>query len=132
LETLVRSTGFFRNKARSILDFFKDPINQKMIESLRNQGLQFKLSAEDMPVKVSDKLKGISIVISGTFEKHSRDEYKQIIEENGGKNASGVTRKTNFLFAGADAGPSKLDKAKEYGVKIIDEEEFLAMIEPSH
>ena len=114
--------------AASILDFFKDPINQMMIESLRSNGLQFQLSPEDMLVKVSDKLKGISIVISGTFEKHSRDEYKQIIEENGGKNASGVTRKTNFLFAGADAGPSKLDKAKEYGVKIIDEEEFLKMI----
>ncbi len=118
--------------AASILDFFKDPINQMMIESLKSNGLQFQLSPEDMPVKVSDKLKGISIVISGTFEKHSRDEYKQIIEENGGKNASGVTRKTNYLFAGADAGPSKLDKAKEYGVKIIDEEKFIAMIEPSH
>ncbi|MBP7244249.1 MAG: NAD-dependent DNA ligase LigA [Bacteroidia bacterium] len=114
--------------AASILDFFKDPMNLMMVESLRKSGLQFQLSPEDMPVKVSEKLKGISIVISGTFEQHSRDEYKQIIEENGGKNASGVTRKTNFLFAGADAGPSKLDKAKEYGVKIINEEEFLKML----
>lgn len=114
--------------AASIIDFFADPVNRKMIESLRSHGLQFQLSAEDMPVKVSEKLKGISIVISGTFEKHSRDKYKQIIEENGGKNASGVTRKTSFLLAGADAGPSKLEKANEYGVKIIDENQFLEML----
>jgi DNA ligase (NAD+) len=63
-----------------------------------------------------------------TFEKHSRDEYKQMIEENGGKNASGVTRKTSFLLVGADAGPSKLEKANEYGVKIIDEHQFLDML----
>lgn len=114
--------------AASIIDFFADPVNRKMIDSLRSHGLQFQLSPEDMPVKVSEKLKGVSIVISGTFEKHSRDEYKQIIEENGGKNASGVTRKTNFLLAGADAGPSKLEKANEYGVKIIDENQFLEML----
>jgi DNA ligase (NAD+) len=114
--------------ANSIIDFFASPINRTLIESLRNHGLQFQLSPEDMPIKVSEKLKGISIVISGTFEKHSRDDYKKIIEENGGKNASGVTRKTSFLLAGADAGPSKLEKATEYGVKIIDEHQFLKML----
>ena len=97
--------------AASILDFFADPGNRNLIESLRSYGLQFQLSPEDTPVKVSEKLKGVSIVISGTFEKHSREEYKKIIEQNGGKNASGVTRKTSFLLAGADAGPSTLEKA---------------------
>ncbi|MBK7964393.1 MAG: NAD-dependent DNA ligase LigA [Bacteroidetes bacterium] len=114
--------------AASILDFFADPGNRNLIASLRSYGLQFQLSPEDTPVKVSEKLKGVSIVISGTFEKHSREEYKKIIEQNGGKNASGVTRKTSFLLAGADAGPSKLEKATEYGVKIIDEYQLLEML----
>lgn len=114
--------------AASIIDFFKDPPNRKMIEILKQKGVQFELSPENMPLKVSEKLKGVSIVISGTFEHHSRDEYKKMIEENGGKNASGVTRKTNFLLAGEDAGPSKLEKANEYNVEIINEGQFLRML----
>ena len=86
------------------------------------------VSKENQLKKVSEKLSGLTLVISGTFEKHSRDEYKRMIEENGGKNGSGITKKTSYLFAGADAGPSKLEKAAELGVKLINEEEFLALI----
>ena len=132
LEKLTEAPEVGQVIAQSIIDYFKDPMNKSLIENLRNNGLQLELAPEDVPVRVSENLKGISIVISGTFERHSRDEYKQMIEEHGGKNASGVTRKTSFLFAGADAGPSKVDKAKEYGVKIIDENEFLEMLKSEH
>jgi DNA ligase (NAD+) len=78
---------------------------------------------------LSDKLKGLSIVISGTFSKHSRDEYKKMIETNGGKNVGSVSAKTSYILAGDNMGPAKLEKAAKLGVKIINEDEFLKMIE---
>ena len=76
----------------------------------------------------TDKLKGLSIVISGTFELHSRDEYKAIILQNGGKNSGSVSKKTDYILAGDNMGPAKLEKAQKLGVKIIDEKSFLEML----
>lgn len=114
--------------AASVLDYFRQPKNVKIIEQLKSAGLQFTLSEESKVKKVSDKLAGATLVISGTFHLHSRDEYKKIIEENGGKNGAGVTKKTAYLIVGDDAGPSKLEKAKELGVKMISEQEFLNLL----
>ena len=85
--------------------------------------------SSDAKAMMSDKLAGKSIVISGVFQHHSRDEYKKLIEQNGGKNVSSISKKTDFVFAGENMGPSKLQKAQDLGIKIINEEEFLKMIE---
>lgn len=114
--------------AQSVLDFFSKEKNHEVIRRLKAAGVQMEISEDNQLKKLSDRLAGLTIVITGTFVQHSRDEYKKMIEENGGKNGSGITKKTSFLFAGADAGPSKLDKAAELGVKLINEEEFLSMI----
>ena len=87
------------------------------------------LSEAAMPKKVSNKLEGLSFVVSGVFSNFSRDELKQVIEQHGGKNQSGVSAKTNYLLAGDEAGPSKLDKAKKLGIKTIGEKEFLKLID---
>jgi len=113
--------------AESILDFFSKPAHLEMIEFLKKQGLQFQLS-EEMLNNRTEKLKGLSIVISGTFEKHSRDELKQLIEQNGGKNVGSISKKTNYVLAGENMGPSKLEKAQNLGIPIISEEEFLKML----
>ncbi|MBL7925133.1 MAG: NAD-dependent DNA ligase LigA [Bacteroidia bacterium] len=128
-EKLTEAPEVGQKIAASILEFFSSPVNLKILERLKAHGLQFAMKEEEMPRRVSEKLRGLTIVISGTFTRHSRDEYKKIIEENGGKNGSGVTRKTDYLFAGEDSGPSKLEKAKEYNVKVIDEESFLKLLE---
>jgi len=86
------------------------------------------LSEAAIPKKMSSKLEGVSFVVSGVFSNFSRDELKQVIEQHGGKNQSGVSVKTNYLLAGDEAGPSKLDKAKKLGVKTIDEKEFIKLI----
>ena len=87
------------------------------------------MESKAAPVEsASDKLKGLSIVISGTFDHHSRDEYKELIEQNGGKNVASFSGKTDFILAGANMGPSKLEKATKLGVKIVSENEFLEMI----
>ena len=113
--------------ALSVLDYFKNPDNVRMVESLRQAGLQFSLSEVRMSAQ-SDKLKGLAIVISGTFEKHSRDEYKAMIELHGGKNTSSISSKTNYILAGDNMGPAKLEKAEKLHIQIIDEDTFLKMI----
>jgi len=97
------------------------------VERLRQYGLQFALSAEQTQAQ-SDRLAGKSIVISGVFQHHSRDEYKLIIEQNGGKNVSSISSKTSFILAGDNMGPAKLEKAQKLGIGIVTEEEFLKML----
>jgi DNA ligase (NAD+) len=116
--------------AESILDFFSKPEHIEMIEFLKKQGLQFQLS-EELLNNRTEKLKGLSIVISGTFEKHSRDELKQLIEQNGGKNVGSISKKTNYVLAGENMGPSKLEKADNLGIPIISEVDFLKMLNDS-
>ena len=113
--------------ADSIVAFFKKPKNIELIDRLKKAGLQFSLS-EDETRLLSDKLSGLSIVISGNFTQHSRDELKQLIEKHGGKNSSGVSFNTSYLLAGDKIGPAKLQKAEKLGVKIISEEDFLNLI----
>lgn len=114
--------------AESIVEYFSNAYNREIIERLRKAGLQMRI-VEDNSIKRSDKLSGKSIVISGVFNHHSRDEYKNIIEANGGKNAGSISSKTNFVLAGENMGPAKLEKAKKLNIPIIDENEFLSMIE---
>ena len=112
--------------ALSIMDYFADEQNRAIIERLRSAGLQFEA---EQKVLASQALDGMSIVISGSFELHSRDELKAMIEANGGKNLAAVSANTTYLLAGAKIGPAKLQKAQKLGIKIISEQEFLAMIE---
>jgi DNA ligase (NAD+) len=111
--------------AQSILDYFKDEKNLQIIEKLRKAGVE--MEAEKREIS-SQKLKGQSIVISGVFSKFSRNELKEMIEQNGGKNTSSVSSNTDYLLAGENTGPKKLDKAKKYDIKIIGEDEFLKLI----
>ena len=113
--------------AENVVAFFKEPRNQEIVRRLNAAGLQMAVS-EEAKAAMSDKLAGKSIVISGVFEHHSRDEYKKMIEMNGGKNVSSISKKTDFVFAGANMGPSKLEKAKSLRIPIIGEDEFLKMI----
>ena len=113
--------------AKSVVNYFQQEENLQIIERLRSYGLQMSLSEEKLAER-TDKLAGISIVISGTFSKHSREEYKELIERNGGKNVGSVSAKTNFILAGENMGPAKLEKAQKLGVKIINEDDFLQMI----
>ena len=113
--------------AESIVEYFAEPINREIIESLRVAGLRFENEAVAEAV-MSNKLAGKKIVISGVFAKHSRDEYKKMIEQNGGKNVGSISGATDFVLAGENMGPSKLEKANKLGVKIIDEDTFLNML----
>ena len=113
--------------AQSIIDFFKNEKNVHIIDKLKNAGIQLKLNQE-IESKSSNKLNGQTFVISGTFEHHSRDELKELIEKYGGKNTSSISSKTNFLLAGENIGPSKLEKVKKLKIPIISEEDFLKMI----
>lgn len=114
--------------ADSIIEYFSIEENRQIVERLRAAGLQFAV-AEDITEGRSDKLQGKSIVISGTFTHHSRDEYKALIEKHGGKNVGSISKKTDYVLAGENMGPSKLEKANSLGIEIIDEETFLKMIE---
>lgn len=113
--------------AESIITYFHNPDNLTIVERLRNKGLQMQLSAQQTS-GMTEILKGKSIVISGVFTHHSRDEYKAMIEKNGGKNVGSISAKTSFILAGDNMGPSKLEKAKKLGIQIMNENEFLAMI----
>lgn len=113
--------------AQSVVDYFADTRNQEIVGRLKEYGLQMSVNEEALANR-SDKLTGLSIVISGTFTQHSRDEYKALIEQNGGKNSGSVSSKTDYILAGDSMGPAKLEKAAKLGVKIINEEEFLNMI----
>lgn len=112
--------------AENIVAYFNDIRNLEILDRLRKAGLRFEGEAAQGPQ--SDKLAGMSIVISGTFAQHSRDEYKTLIEANGGKNVGSVSKKTSFILAGENMGPEKLKKAENLGIKLMSEEEFLEMI----
>ena len=114
--------------AESIIEYFAVEENRQIVERLRVAGLQFAI-AEDVTEGRSDKLQGKSIVISGTFTHHSRDEYKALIEKHGGKNVGSISKKTDYVLAGENMGPAKLEKANSLGIKIINEDEFLGLIE---
>ncbi len=113
--------------AKSIAEHFSDPDNKKIINRLIAKGLQFELS-EEQQQGGSDKLKDLTFVISGVFEKHSRDQYKEMIEHNGGKNSSSISKKTSFILAGENIGAEKLKKMQSLSVKMINEDEFLGML----
>lgn len=127
LQDLLDIDGVGEVIAKSVMTYFHDPVNQDIISRLRGYGLQMSLSEEQMQA-VTDKLAGKSIVISGVFTHHSRDEYKRIIEQNGGKNVGSISGKTSFILAGDNMGPSKLQKAGKLGIPLVDEETFLDMI----
>lgn len=116
--------------ATSIVAYFEEEENRHVVERLRHYGLQFALS-EQVLANQSQTLAGQTIVISGVFEHHSRDEYKRIIESNGGKNVGSISKNTSFILAGANMGPAKLDKAQKLGIRIVGEEEFLQMVTKS-
>ena len=128
LEELIQVDEIGERIAQSVIRWFADEDNQRLIERLKAAGLQFSLSEETLSER-TDKLAGKSIVISGVFTHHSRDEYKALIEQHGGKNVGSISGKTSFILAGDNMGPSKLEKASKLGVAIIGEEEFLRMIE---
>ena len=113
--------------AESIQLYFSKPENHQLVERLRQKGLQFKLDEASLANR-SEKLSGLSIIISGTFEKNSRDDLKKMIEQNGGKNVSSISGNTNYLLAGNNIGPSKLEKARKLKIPIISEDDFLMMI----
>ncbi len=123
-EELCEVEGIGEIMAKSIVSYFHDEQNRRIIERLRGFGLQFALSP-DQTAAHSDKLAGQSIVISGVFQHHSRDEYKLIIEQNGGKNVGSISGKTSFILAGDNMGPSKLEKAQKLGIRIVSEDEFI-------
>ena len=127
MEQLLETDGIGNVIAESIINYFASEENRALIERLRLAGLQFTLSEEQLSTH-STTLQGQSIVISGVFAHHSRDEYKRIIEQHGGKNVGSISGKTSFILAGENMGPSKLEKAEKLGVRIVSEDEFLAMI----
>lgn len=128
VEQLVEVDEIGERIAQSIVDFFNKEENQDIIRKLRQFGIQFE-TCGSITDQQTNKLEGLTIVISGTFEKHSRDEYKVLIDLNGGKNSGSISAKTNYVLAGANMGPAKLEKAQKLGVKILNEDEFLKMIE---
>lgn len=128
LQQLTDIDGIGEVIAKSVITYFHNPVNMGIVNRLRACGLQMRLSDEQMQAQ-GTKLAGKSIVISGVFARHSRDEYKRIIEENGGKNVGSISGKTSFILAGDNMGPAKLQKAEKLGVPIVDEDTFLGMIE---
>ena len=114
--------------AGAVRAFFAKEENVQLIESLKAAGLKFGIE-EETGVEKSDIFKGQSIVISGVFTHHSRDEYKEMIERNGGKNVGSVSKSTSFILMGENMGPSKLEKAQKMGVRLVTEDEFLQMLE---
>lgn len=113
--------------AENVVEYFANPINRDIIERLRNAGLQMAMPAESTEGRTY-LLEGKSFVISGTFSRHSRDEYKELIERNGGKNVGSISKKTDYVLAGENMGPAKREKAQTLGIPVIDENQFLTMI----
>ena len=127
LQDLMQVDGVGEVIAKSVVAYFASPENLRIVERLRGYGLQMCLSEEQLQGQ-TDKLAGKSIVISGVFARHSRDEYKQMIEQNGGKNVGSISAKTSFILAGENMGPAKLQKAEKLGIAIVSEDEFLKML----
>ncbi len=128
LDELTQVNGIGVVIAQSVADWFGKDENRRLVARLRAAGLQFQLSEEELSSH-SDKLEGKVIVISGVFARHSRDEYKALIEKNGGKNVGSISNKTSFILAGENMGPSKREKAQKLGVPLVGEDEFLALLE---
>lgn len=127
LDELTHIDGIGEVVAKSVITYFHTQNNVEIVERLRKYGLQMSLSQEQLDSH-TELLKGMTIVISGVFQKHSRDEYKAMIEQNGGKNTGSISAKTSFILAGENMGPSKLQKAEKLGINIINEDQFLEMI----
>nr|WP_302831299.1 NAD-dependent DNA ligase LigA [uncultured Bacteroides sp.] len=127
LEKLKNIDEIGEKIAQSIVGYFSNPLNRELIERLKASGLQFYRKEEDLS-GYTDRLTGQSIVISGVFTHHSRDEYKELIEKNGGKNVGSISAKTSFILAGDNMGPAKLEKAQKLGIKIMSEEDFLELL----
>ena len=124
-EELIEAEEVGEKIADSIIEYFADERNRAIIERLREAGLQFEAEQREAASEILD---GLTFVISGTFADHSRDELKAMIEAHGGKNLAAVSSNTSYLLAGSKIGPTKLQKATKLGIKIISEEEFIAMI----
>ena len=127
-ESLMQVNGIGEVIADSVIQYFANPINRDFVERLRRYGLQMEIGEQQKQAQ-SDKLQGQSVVISGVFQRHSRDEYKALIEQHGGKNVGSISNKTSFILAGDNMGPAKLEKAQKLGIRIMSEEEFLQLIE---
>lgn len=128
IEELIQIEDVGPRIAESIIEYFAVQVNIEIVQRLKNAGLQMAIE-ETEDGERSDKLAGKSIVISGTFTHHSRDEYKAIIEKHGGKNVGSISKKTDYVLAGENMGPAKLEKATSLGIAIIDEDTFLSMIQ---
>ena len=127
-EELTQVEGIGEVIAKSITDYFRNQQNCEIVRRLRDYGLQMSLNDEQLAGH-SDRLAGQSVVISGVFARHSRDEYKAMIELHGGKNVGSISAKTSFILAGENMGPSKLQKAQKLGIRIMSEDEFLGLLE---
>lgn len=128
MEELMQAEEIGDRIAKSIIDYFNIADNKRFVNALKEAGLSMKINEDSIPAQLSARLEGKSFVVSGTFSNLSREEIKTLIEQHGGKNQSGVSSKTNFLLAGEEAGPSKLEKAEKLKVHIMNESEFLKMI----
>lgn len=126
VEQLIEVEGIGEIIAVNIIKYFQDPVNEEIVNRLVSYGLQMQIAESNMPQ--SNIFEGKSIVISGVFTHHSRDEYKLLIEQHGGKNVGSISAKTSFILAGDNMGPSKLQKAEKLGVQIMSEDEFLELI----
>ena len=126
-ESLMQVNGIGEVIADSVIQYFANPVNKAFVERLRGYGLQMEIGEQQKQAQ-SDKLAGQSIVISGVFLHHSRDEYKALIEQHGGKNVGSISNKTSFILAGDNMGPAKLEKAQKLGIRIMNEAEFLELI----
>ena len=127
-ESITEINGIGTVIAQSVIRFFSEPKNQAFVQRLKEAGLQMQISEEQANAQ-SNLLQGQSVVISGVFKHHSRDEYKAIIEQHGGRNVGSISAKTSFILAGENMGPSKLEKANKLGIRIMNEDEFLGMLE---
>lgn len=128
MESLMQINGIGEVIANSVVQYFANPDNRAFVERLRGYGLQMEIGEQQKQAQ-SDKLNGQSVVISGVFQHHSRDEYKALIEQNGGKNVGSISNKTSFILAGDNMGPAKLEKAQKLGIRIMSEDEFLSLIQ---
>ena len=128
MDSLMQIDGIGEVIAGSVVQYFANPINRDFVERLRSFGLQMEIG-EQQKQAASDKLAGQTVVISGVFQHHSRDEYKALIEQHGGKNVGSISAKTSFILAGDNMGPAKLEKAQKLGIRIMSEDEFLSVIE---
>ena len=128
LESLTQINGIGEVIASSVIQYFANPVNRAFVERLRGYGLQMEIGEQQKHAR-SSKLEGQTVVISGVFQHHSRDEYKALIEQHGGKNVGSISAKTNFVLAGENMGPAKLEKAQKLGIRIMNEEEFLSLLD---